>query len=55
MVRHEYSDGAIHNVGGSGQGLILHSTMMAVAGGQLSTGSIVPHGTRVVLSLPFNE
>jgi signal transduction histidine kinase len=55
MVRHEYSDGAIHNVGGSGQGLILHSTMMAVAGGQFSTGSIVPHGTRVVLSLPFNE
>ncbi|HEX8236048.1 MAG TPA: ATP-binding protein [Abditibacteriaceae bacterium] len=53
IARHEYSDGAGHNAGGSGQGLILHSTMMAVAGGQLSTESIVPHGTRVVLLLPL--
>lgn len=38
--------------GGSGQGLALHSTMMAVIGGSLSLES-VPHAyTRVVLSLP---
>jgi signal transduction histidine kinase len=54
MARHEYSDRATHNAGGSGQGLILHSTMMAVAGGQLSTESLAPHGTRVVLTLPLN-
>jgi signal transduction histidine kinase len=54
MARHEYSEGAAHNAGGSGQGLILHSTMMAVAGGELSTETIAPHGTRVVLSLPLD-
>jgi signal transduction histidine kinase len=54
MARHEYSGDATHTAGGSGQGLILHSTMMAVAGGQLSTESIAPHGTRVVLSLPLD-
>jgi signal transduction histidine kinase len=55
VARHEYSEGAAHNAGGSGQGLILHSTMMAVAGGQLSTESKTPHGTRVVLSIPMTN
>lgn len=54
MARHEYSDGAKQNTGGSGQGLILHSTMMAVAGGHLSTETVAPHGTRIVLSLPLD-
>jgi signal transduction histidine kinase len=38
--------------GGSGQGLALHSTMMAVVGGSLSTESVPGEYTRVVLSLP---
>jgi signal transduction histidine kinase len=36
---------------GSGQGLALHSTMMAVAGGALAVESTPTHGTRVRLSL----
>lgn len=38
--------------GGSGQGLALHSTMMAVAGGTLSLESSPDCYTRVILSLP---
>ena len=38
--------------GGSGQGLALHSTMMAVIGGSLSLESVPQSYTRVVLSLP---
>jgi signal transduction histidine kinase len=53
MASHEYSVSATRN-GGAGQGLILHSTMMAVAGGQLATEAISPHGTRVVLLLPLS-
>ncbi len=37
---------------GSGQGLALHSTLMAVVGGSLATESRPGQGTRVVLSLP---
>lgn len=37
---------------GSGQGLALHSTLMAVVGGTLSVESIPQRLTRVVLSLP---
>jgi signal transduction histidine kinase len=40
------------SAGGSGQGLALHSTMMAVVGGSLSTESVPGEYTRVVLSLP---
>ncbi|NJN99286.1 MAG: hypothetical protein HC875_36930, partial [Anaerolineales bacterium] len=38
--------------GGSGQGLALHSTMMAVVGGTLALESIPGAYTRVTLSLP---
>lgn len=38
--------------GGSGQGLALHSTMMAVVGGTLAVESIPGAYTRVTLSLP---
>ncbi len=38
--------------GGSGQGLALHSTMMAVIGGSLAVDSSVGAGTQVVLILP---
>ncbi|HET9496110.1 MAG TPA: ATP-binding protein, partial [Chloroflexia bacterium] len=41
--------------GGSGQGLALHSTMMAVVGGSLSTESVPGEYTRVVLSLPVGS
>jgi len=41
--------------GGSGQGLALHSTMMAVIGGSLSLESVPETYTRVVLSLPGNS
>lgn len=37
---------------GSGQGLVLHSTMMAVVGGSLSTESAVGRYTRITLTLP---
>jgi signal transduction histidine kinase len=37
---------------GSGQGLALHSTMMAVIGGSLEVKSEAQSGTRVVLTLP---
>ncbi|MDQ3816019.1 MAG: hypothetical protein M3347_19090 [Armatimonadota bacterium] len=40
------------SAGGSGHGLALHSTMMAVVGGQLSTESAPGQFTRVVLTLP---
>ncbi|HLY24957.1 MAG TPA: hypothetical protein VKQ72_01370, partial [Aggregatilineales bacterium] len=35
----------------SGNGLALHSTMMAIAGGLLAVENLAGHGTRVVLSL----
>jgi signal transduction histidine kinase len=38
--------------GGSGQGLALHSTLMAVVGGSLATESVPGRYTRVLLSLP---
>jgi signal transduction histidine kinase len=41
--------------GGSGQGLALHSTMMAVIGGSLSMDSVPGKYTRVLLSLPRSE
>ncbi len=37
---------------GSGQGLGLHSTMMAVMGGTLSVASALGRGTRITLTLP---
>ncbi|MBI3979499.1 MAG: hypothetical protein HY331_15055 [Chloroflexi bacterium] len=37
---------------GSGQGLVLHGTMMAVIGGTLTTESVPGKRTRVVLTLP---
>lgn len=40
------------SLGGSGQGLALHSTMMAVIGGTLTAESLPGGGTRVVLDLP---
>lgn len=39
--------------GGSGQGLALHSTMMAVIGGTLTLDSAPGSGTRVTLTLPL--
>ncbi|MBK8986796.1 MAG: hypothetical protein IPM39_12105 [Chloroflexi bacterium] len=41
-----------HNNKGSGQGLALHSTMMAVVGGTLAVESAPDQHTRVILSLP---
>ncbi len=38
----------------SGQGLALHSTLMAVIGGELSFERVSEHTARVILSLPFN-
>ena len=38
--------------GGSGQGLALHSTMMAVIGGALAMDSVAGQSTRILLSLP---
>jgi signal transduction histidine kinase len=35
-----------------GRGLALHSTMMAILGGDLLVESVEPHGTRVLLVLP---
>ena len=37
---------------GTGQGLALHSTLMAVVGGSLSVESVPGRYTRVLLSLP---
>ena len=37
---------------GSGQGLALHSTMMAVVGGTLETDSVLSQYTRVTIALP---
>jgi signal transduction histidine kinase len=45
-------DGAGRNGTGSGQGLALHSTMMAVVGGSLATESVPGRYTRVLLALP---
>jgi signal transduction histidine kinase len=53
-TRREYSQDASTN-GGSGQGLIMHSTMTAVVGGRLSMENVLPHGTRVLLSLPLRD
>jgi signal transduction histidine kinase len=39
---------------GSGQGLVLHSTMMAVIGGELSLDRVSNQTTRVVLRAPLN-
>jgi signal transduction histidine kinase len=41
-----------HSNGGSGQGLALHSTMMAVVGGSLAAESVPGSYTRVSLTLP---
>jgi signal transduction histidine kinase len=37
---------------GSGGGLMLHSTMLAISGGELSVESAVGGGTRVIISVP---
>jgi sensor histidine kinase regulating citrate/malate metabolism len=42
------------NGGGSGGGLALHSTLMAVVGGTLSTESVPGDYTRVSLVLPLD-
>ena len=36
-----------------GQGIVLHSTMMAIIGGALSLESAPGHGSRVTLSIPL--
>lgn len=43
-----------HGAGAPGQGLILHSTMMAVVGGALAVESTPGASTRVTLSLPLD-
>lgn len=43
-----------HSQAGSGQGLQLHTTMMAIIGGTLSLESVAQHFTRVRLGLPKN-
>jgi signal transduction histidine kinase len=43
-----------HN-GGSGQGLALHSTMLAIIGGTLEVESVAGQYTRVVLRLPHGQ
>ena len=43
------------NNGGSGHGLALHSTMMAVVGGTLAMDSVPGRYTRVTLTLPLAE
>jgi signal transduction histidine kinase len=43
---------SLRDNGGSGQGLALHSTMMAVVGGSLATESVPGKYTRVILTLP---
>jgi signal transduction histidine kinase len=48
------TNGANGSSGGSGQGLALHSTMMAVVGGSLSAESVPGEYTRVVMSLPVD-
>lgn len=45
-------DGAVKTDGGSGQGLGLHSTMMAVVGGSLAIESVRDSYTRVRLRVP---
>ncbi len=46
------TQGHHESTGSTGQGLALHSTMMAVIGGSLVTESLPEHYTRVILSLP---
>jgi anti-sigma regulatory factor (Ser/Thr protein kinase) len=41
--------------GGSGRGLELHSTMMAIVGGTLSPENRVEGGTRITLSVPLAQ
>jgi signal transduction histidine kinase len=43
------------SAGGSGHGLALHSTMMAVVGGALTVESVPGQFTRVVLTLPHEK
>jgi signal transduction histidine kinase len=47
--------GAQDERGGAGQGLALHSTMMAVLGGSLAMENSARGGTRIVLTLPGGE
>jgi signal transduction histidine kinase len=47
------TDGEDRHEAGSGQGLGLHSTMMAVIGGTLTAESAPGNGTRVTLALPL--
>jgi signal transduction histidine kinase len=44
-----------HHRGGSGQGLAIHSTLLAVIGGSLSLDSEPGRYTRVILALPGSE
>jgi signal transduction histidine kinase len=44
-----------NSASGSGQGLALHSTMMAVIGGKLAVENQTPRGVRAVLSLPLQS
>lgn len=44
--------GAVASAGGSGQGLALHSTLLAVVGGTLAVESEAGKGTRVVVVVP---
>ena len=47
-------NGAQHSTG-SGQGLALHGTMMAVVGGKLAVENNLPQGVRVELRLPLGD
>ncbi len=38
--------------GGSGQGLVLHSTMLAIIGGELDVESVPGAYTRITIMLP---
>jgi signal transduction histidine kinase len=49
----EYPDPNLNEIG-SGRGLVLHSTMMAVIGGELSLDRVSKQSTRVVLRAPLN-
>lgn len=49
------TDGAVKTDGGSGQGLGLHSTMMAVVGGSLAIESVRDSYTRVRLRVPMEK
>jgi signal transduction histidine kinase len=45
-------DGIAPSDGGSGQGMALHGTMMAIVGGSMSVESVAGQYTRVTLTLP---